>query len=245
METGALAKSGTLYVVGTPIGNLGDLTFRARDILATVDLIACEDTRHSLPLLQRYGIKKPLLSLHQHNEVGRAQHLLKELRAGKSVACITDAGMPSISDPGQRLVHEVRRGGVACEIIPGPSAPITALAGSGLPSTAFYFGGFLPVKQGQRQRMLEGALAREETSIFFESPHRLLASLSVLAQLAPERLICVARELTKKFEEFHTANAAVCQAHFQSHPVKGEITLIIAGTDLPKWLRTDSSAQVG
>jgi 16S rRNA (cytidine1402-2'-O)-methyltransferase len=240
MEACATAEAGTLYLVGTPIGNLGDLTFRARDILASVDLIACEDTRHSLPLLQRYGLRKPLISLHQHNEVGRAQKLLEELRAHKSVALITDAGMPTISDPGQRLVHEIRRAGIRCEIVPGPSAPVTALAGSGLPADSFHFGGFLPVKQGQRRRVLEAALARPETSIFFESPHRLLATLEQLAALDPARLICVARELTKKFEEFQTQSAAECLTDFQNRSIKGEITLVIAGTDLPRWLRSNS-----
>jgi 16S rRNA (cytidine1402-2'-O)-methyltransferase len=230
------ATPGTLYLVGTPIGNLADLTLRARGILATVDLIACEDTRHSLPLLQHHGIRKPLVSLHEHNEAGRSAQLLDDLRAGRSVAVISDAGMPLVSDPGQRLLHEIRRAGLPYEVIPGPSAPITALVGSGLPATAFFFGGFLPVKSGQRRRALEHALAREETSAFFESPHRLLSTLTTLAELAPDRPVCVARELTKKFQEFHTGPAVECLARFQARPPKGEITLVIAGTDLPRWM---------
>jgi len=234
------ATPGTVYLVGTPIGNLADLTFRARGILATVDLIACEDTRHSMPLLHHYGIRKPLVSLHEHNEAGRTAQLLEEVRAGRSVAVISDAGMPLISDPGQRLLHEIRRAGIPFEVIPGPSAPITALVGSGLPATEFHFGGFLPVKGGQRRRTLESALALPETSVFFESPHRLLGTLALIASLAPERQICVARELTKKFQEFHTATAAACLAHYESRSIKGEITLVIAGTELPRWMTRES-----
>jgi len=230
------ATPGTLYLVGTPLGNLADLTLRARGILSTVDLIACEDTRHSQPLLHHHGVRKPLLSLHEHNEAARSQQLLAELRDGKSVALISDAGMPLVSDPGQRLLHEIQRAGLPYEVIPGPSAPITALVGSGLPATEFFFGGFLPVKGAQRRRLLEKALAREETSLFFESPHRLLSTLELLAELAPERTLCVARELTKKFQEYHTATAAACLAHYKTRSVKGEITLVIAGTNLPRWM---------
>jgi 16S rRNA (cytidine1402-2'-O)-methyltransferase len=235
------ASPGTLYLVGTPIGNLADLTYRAHGILSSVDLIACEDTRHSLPLLTHYGIRKPLLSLHEHNEAGRSQQILEELRAGRSLAVISDAGMPLVSDPGQRLLHEIRRAGLPYEIIPGPSAPITALVGSGLPATEFFFGGFLPVKSGQRRRTVESALSRDHTSAFFESPHRLLGTLELIAELAPNRPICVARELTKKFQEYHTAPAAACLAHYKSRSIKGEITLVIAGTHLPKWMTRDEA----
>lgn len=239
------ASPGTLYLVGTPLGNLADLTLRARGILLTVDMIACEDTRHSMPLLQHHGVRKPLLSLHEHNEAGRSQQLLAELREGRSVAVISDAGMPLVSDPGQRLLHEIRRAGIPYEVIPGPSAPITALVGSGLPATEFFFGGFLPVKGGQRRRLLEKALAREETSVFFESPHRLLGTLEILVELAPERQVCVARELTKKFQEFHTAPATACLAYYQKKGVKGEITLVLAGTDLPRWMTRDQEPGTG
>jgi len=167
------------------------------------------------------------------------------LREGRSVALISDAGMPLVSDPGQRLLHEIRRAGLPYEVIPGPSAPITALVGSGLPATEFFFGGFLPVKGGQRRRTLEKALAREETSVFFESPHRLLGTLALLSELAPERVVCVARELTKKFQEYHTAPASECFAHYQARSVKGEITLVIAGTDLPRWMTRSPEPTVG
>jgi 16S rRNA (cytidine1402-2'-O)-methyltransferase len=231
------AQPGTLYLVGTPIGNLADLTYRAHAILQSVDLIGCEDTRHSLALLQAYEIKKPLVSLHEHNEAQRTAELMEKLASGQSIAYISDAGMPLISDPGQRLLHAVRLAGHPYEIIPGPTAPITALVGSGLPAEAFYFGGFLPVKSGQRQRMFEAAFVREETSIFFESPHRILTSLELLAQLQPQRLICVARELTKKFQEYHTATAEACLAHFSKKTAKGEIVLLITGTEIPKWMQ--------
>jgi 16S rRNA (cytidine1402-2'-O)-methyltransferase len=236
MDQGQSAAPATLYLVGTPIGNLADLTFRARSILASVDVIACEDTRHSRTLLDHHGIRRPLVSLHEHNEAARTAQLLDELRAGRSVALISDAGMPLISDPGQRLVHQVRRAGIACEVVPGPSAPIAALVGSGLATGAFYFGGFLPVKSGQRRRAIESALSRAETSVFFESPFRLVKTLECLASLAPSRPLCVARELTKKFEESITAPARDCLAHFQQRPVKGEITLVIAGSDIPTWM---------
>lgn len=231
------ATAGTLYLVGTPIGNLADLTFRARSILASADLIACEDTRHSWPLLRHYDIRKPLISLHEHNEAGRSAQLVDELRSGKSVAFISDAGMPLISDPGQRLLHAVRAAGLPYEVIPGVSAPITALVGSGLPADGFVFAGFLPVKSGQRERVLTEALSRDITTVFFESPYRLLASLEVLARLDPARPVCVARELTKKFQEYRMLPASECLAHYRSRAVKGEICLLVGGTDFPKWMR--------
>lgn len=231
------AQPGRLYIVATPIGNLGDLTIRARDLLASVDVIACEDTRHSLVLLRHYDIRKPLVSLREHNEAAGSARLIEDLRAGKSVAYMSDAGMPGVSDPGSRLVAACRRAGVEVEVLPGPSAVLTALVGAGFPADTFYFGGFLPVKSGQRRRALEAALEAAETSVFFESPHRLEGTLSLLAELAPDRLICVARELTKKFEEYRRGPAAEVAAHYRAHPAKGEICLLIAGEDLPKWAR--------
>jgi 16S rRNA (cytidine1402-2'-O)-methyltransferase len=226
---------GTLYIVATPIGNLGDVTDRARRCLGQVDLVACEDTRHSAVLLQHLGLRVPLVSLHEHNEAARSAQLMGELQAGKTVAYISDAGMPGVSDPGQRLLNACRRAGVRYEILPGPSAVITALVGSGFPADTFFFGGFLPVKSGQRERVLTTALAREETSVFFESPHRIASTLALLTRLAPERLICVARELTKRFEEYRRGPISEVDAHFLKHPAKGEICLVLAGTDLPKW----------
>lgn len=228
-------NTSTLYVVATPIGNLGDLTFRAKETLEAVDLIACEDTRHSQRLLGHYSIRKPLISLHQHNEAMRSAQLIQDLLGGRTVAYISDAGTPGISDPGQRFVQACIRAGIRVEVLPGASAVTTALIGSGLPADAFYFGGFLPVKSGQRERALLAAIAREETSVFFESPHRIEKSLELLSTLAPDHHICVARELTKKFEEFRRGSAQEIFAHYQKHPAKGEICLVVSGSDLPKW----------
>jgi 16S rRNA (cytidine1402-2'-O)-methyltransferase len=230
-------QPGHLYIVATPIGNLADITARAVTVLGGVDVIACEDTRHSGVLLQHLGIRKPLLSLHEHNEAARSAQLMQELLGGRSAAYISDAGMPGVSDPGQRLVNACRRSGVPVSVIPGPSAVTTALIGSGFPADAFFFGGFLPVKSGQRERALTRALEREETTVFFESPHRLDGTLELLARLAPERPICVARELTKKFEDYRRGTAAAVHAHYTKQPAKGEICLVIAGSDLPKWAR--------
>jgi 16S rRNA (cytidine1402-2'-O)-methyltransferase len=238
-------QPGRLYIVATPIGNLGDITLRARDCLAGVDTIACEDTRHSGVLLQHLGIRKPLLSIHEHNEASRSAQLIGELQTGRSAAYISDAGMPGVSDPGQRLVNACIRAGVTVEVIPGPSAVTTALIGSGFPADAFFFGGFLPVKSGQRERALTKALEREETTVFFESPHRIDGTLEMLARIAPESLICVARELTKKFEEFRRGSAAEVHAHYRAHPAKGEICLVIAGSDLPKWARREPAGEQG
>ncbi len=235
-------QPGRLYLVATPIGNLGDITARAAVVLGGVDTVACEDTRHSGMLLQHMGIRKPLLSLHEHNEAARSAQLISELQCGRSAAYISDAGMPGISDPGQRLVNACRRAGVPVEVLPGPSAVITALIGSGFPADAFFFGGFLPVKSGQRERALARALEREETSVFFESPHRLDGTLTMLARLGPERPVCVARELTKKFEEYRRGTTAEVSAHYTKHPAKGEICLVIGGIDLPKWARESSDS---
>ena len=217
-----------LYVVATPIGNLADITIRALEVLRRVDLVAAEDTRHTSVLLHRYEIEKPLISLHEHNEARRTAELVERLRAGASVALLTDAGMPAVSDPGFRLIAACREANLPVTIIPGPSAVLTALVGSGLPTHAFYFGGFLPVKSGQRTRELAVAIARNCTSIYFESPHRLQKSLAELEAMAPIRPICVARELTKQFETFHRGTAQELRKHFSDHPPRGEITLLIA-----------------
>lgn len=220
-----------LYLVGTPIGNLGDITVRALETLRAADLIAAEDTRHSLRLLDRYEIRKPLISFHEHNEARRTQELVERLHAGAQVALITDAGLPSISDPGARLVRACLEAGLPYTVIPGPSAVLTGLVGSGLSASEFYYGGFLPVKSGGRERELQRAVDRMETSVFFESPHRLEKTLDVLTRLAPERPLCVARELTKQFEEFRRGNAGELLSHYRAHPPKGEITFLVAGQD--------------
>jgi 16S rRNA (cytidine1402-2'-O)-methyltransferase len=218
-----------LYVVSTPIGNLGDITLRALDALKSVDVIAAEDTRHSGMLLKRFEIKKPLLSYHEHNEAMRAAQLVERLAAGEDVALITDAGTPALSDPGARLIRECIKRGLPFTIIPGPSSILAALVGSGFSTEKFCFRGFLPIKSGQRERELRGAADREETTIFFESPYRLTKMLAACIGIMPDRQLCVARELTKKFEEFRRGTASELLAHYQAHPPKGEIVLIAAG----------------
>ncbi|HYY29449.1 MAG TPA: 16S rRNA (cytidine(1402)-2'-O)-methyltransferase [Chthoniobacterales bacterium] len=220
-----------LYLVGSPIGNLSDITLRALQVLKDVTIVAAEDTRRSLILLERYEIRKPLISFHEHNEAKRTAELIDRMRTGETVALLTDAGMPSISDPGYRIVRASIQAGIRVEVIPGPSAVITAIVGSGLPTDRFYYGGFLPIKAGQRQRELVAALAREVTSVYFESPHRIARSLEILRDADPSRSICVARELTKRHEEYRRGAVAEVLAHYESHPPKGEITLLIAGSN--------------
>jgi 16S rRNA (cytidine1402-2'-O)-methyltransferase len=220
-----------LYLVATPIGNLSDMTFRAVEVLKSVDVIACEDTRHSLHLLRHFGIEKPLVSYHEHNEARRTAELIEQLAVGKNVAVITDAGMPGISDPGHRLLRACQQRGVPYTVLPGPSAVLTALIGSGFDAEQFFYGGFLPVKSGGRERDLRAAAERAATTVFFESPHRILKTLDAAVAIMGERPLCVARELTKTFEEFRRGTAGDLLAHYTAHPAKGEIVLIVAGQD--------------
>lgn len=218
-----------LYLVATPIGNLGDITLRALDALRKVDLIAAEDTRHSGILLKHYQIQKPLISFHEHNEAMRTAQLVERLINGEKIALITDAGMPGVSDPGGRLIRECIKRELPFTIVPGPSSVLTALLGSGFEMEQFFFGGFLPNKSGQRERELRAAAGRDETSVYFESPHRLMKSLRAADDVLMDRPICVARELTKKFEEFRRGTAGELLVHYEAHPPKGEIVLIISG----------------
>ena len=218
-----------LYVVATPIGNLGDLTQRALEILKSVDLVAAEDTRHSGILLKHYQIAKPFISYHEHNEAMRTAQLVERLAAGEKIALITDAGTPGLSDPGARLIRECIKRDLSFTIVPGASSMLTALVGSGFSCEKFFFGGFLPIKSGQRERELRAAASREETSIYFESPYRLTKTLKASAELLPDRQICVARELTKKFEEFRRGTPSELLAHYEAHPPKGEIVLLMSG----------------
>ena len=226
-----------LTLLGTPIGNLGDLSERALTCLREADLVACEDTRRTGLLLHRLGIKKQMLSLHAHSEASRCERVVATVAEGRRVVLVSDAGMPGIADPGERLVQSAIEAGVIIEVVPGPSAVPVALAGSGLPATPFYFGGFLPPKSGGRSRELEAALARDCTSVFFEAPHRLLKTLIRLVELDPRRRVVVARELTKKFEEFVRGRPDELVVRFTERPPKGEITLLIAGAIVPKWVR--------
>jgi 16S rRNA (cytidine1402-2'-O)-methyltransferase len=218
-----------LYIVATPIGNLGDITWRALDVLKSADLIAAEDTRHSGMLLKHFGLKKPFISYHEHNEAMRTAELVERLARGEKIALITDAGTPGLSDPGSRLIRECIKRKLAFTIIPGPSSILTALVGSGFSAEEFSFRGFLPAKSGQRERKLRVAAERDETAIFFESPYRLTKTLAACADIMPERQLCVGRELTKKFEEFRRGTAGELVAHYRAHPPKGEIVLVISG----------------
>jgi 16S rRNA (cytidine1402-2'-O)-methyltransferase len=219
-----------LYVVGTPIGNLDDITLRALAVLKSADLIAAEDTRHSGNLLRHFEIRKPLVSYHEHNEAMRTAELTERLAAGETLALITDAGMPGLSDPGARLIRRCIEQELPFTIVPGVSAITTALVGSGFGMENFCYRGFLPVKSGQRERELRAAAGRPETTVFFESPYRINKTLAACTELMPDRRLCVARELTKKFEEFRRGTAAELLVHYETHPAKGEITLLVAGT---------------
>lgn len=220
-----------LTLVPTPIGNLEDITLRALRVLREADLIAAEDTRHAGVLLKHHGISRPLASFHEHNEAVRTREIADRLAAGDNIALLTDAGTPGISDPGYRLVHACIERGLEFTVLPGPSSILPALVGSGLPLHEFYFGGFLPVKSGRRRAALESALQRPETSVFFESPHRIARSLAVLAELAPQRPVCVARELSKKFEEYWRGSASDLAARADAQAPRGEICLLVAGRE--------------
>ena len=215
-------------LVPSPIGNLEDITLRGLRTLREADVIAAEDTRHASILLKHHGISRPLLSLHEHNEAQRAEEIAKRLAAGENIAMLTDAGTPGISDPGFRVVRECIARGLEFTVLPGATSILPALVGSGLPLHEFYFGGFLPVKSGRRKTLLEAALARGETTIFFDSPHRIGKSLAVLAELAPDRSVCGARELSKKFEEYWRGTSAELSARAEKPPPRGEICLLIA-----------------
>jgi 16S rRNA (cytidine1402-2'-O)-methyltransferase len=222
------AKPGILYVVATPIGNLEDITYRAVRVLREAGLIACEDTRQTRKLLDHYGIATPSVSYHEHNEIQRAEELLSKLEAGVTVAQVSDAGMPGISDPGYRVIKRAIDRGITVVPIPGPSAFTAALVGSGLPSDAFEFRGFLPAKSGQRRTALESLRKVAHTILVYEAPHRIRETLEdVVSVLGSERPVVIARELTKIHEEFIRGTAAQVLARLQEREIKGEITLLI------------------
>lgn len=215
--------------MATPIGNLEDITLRAIRTLREADVIAAEDTRHARVLLSHLEIHKPLISCHQFNEASRLGRIQECFDRGQSVALVTDAGMPGISDPGERLIAHCVAAGVPVEVIPGPSAVLHALVASGLPACPFAFEGFLPQKQGRRRRAIEALLDREATTVFFESPHRIAKTLNALAEILPDRRICIARELTKKFEECLRGTSAELAESLRDRAWRGEITLVVEG----------------
>ncbi len=225
-------KPGTLYIVGTPIGNLEDMTFRAVRILQTVDLIAAEDTRHTGKLLQHFQIATPQISYHDHNRQSRTPELIERLRQGKAIALVTDAGMPGISDPGYDIVKSCADVGIPVVPIPGPSAAIAALSVSGLSSNHFAFEGFLPAKPQLRRKRLEILKTDPRTLIFYEAPHRLRQTLQDFTILGDDRQVVLARELTKLHEEIWRGTVADAIAQLHNREPQGEYTLVVAGAEL-------------
>ncbi|HEX3544532.1 MAG TPA: 16S rRNA (cytidine(1402)-2'-O)-methyltransferase [Candidatus Acidoferrum sp.] len=225
------SASGCLYLVGTPIGNLEDMTFRALRILKEVDQIACEDTRHTSKLLNHYQITKPLVSYHEHNEMTRAPELVVALEQGAKIALVSDAGMPLVSDPGHRLVAMCLRHHIPVVPIPGPSALLAALSASGLPNEEFLFVGFLPSRSGERRRALERLRIENRTIIFYEAPHRVEESIADAREILGDRPACLAREVTKLHEEFRRGKLSDLSVSLEARPARGEITLLIGPED--------------
>jgi 16S rRNA (cytidine1402-2'-O)-methyltransferase len=222
--------AGTLYIVATPLGNLEDITLRALRILREVDLIACEDTRHTRKLLNHFEIDRPLASYFEHNEVRRAAQLVEKLVQGSKVALVCDAGTPAVSDPGYRVVTQALAAGIKIIPIPGPGAIIASLSASGLPTHAFSFLGFIPPRTGQRRQLFESLSQRHETLVFFEAPHRLRQTLEDLEEIfSPERKAVLVRELTKIHEEFLRGTIGQLRQSFEVQEPRGEFTVLVEG----------------
>jgi 16S rRNA (cytidine1402-2'-O)-methyltransferase len=233
---------GTLYLVATPIGNLADITHRAIDVLSNVEMIACEDTRHTRKLLQHYGISTKTISYHEHNEQERARQLVELLREGKDVAVVSDAGTPSISDPGFRLVRAAIENGLAVVPVPGPSALISALIAAGLPTDEFFFGGFLPARTNARRSRLNELRSVPGTLIFYEAPHRLAGTLTDAYEILGEREVVVARELTKLHEEIKRGRLSELAEHYSTEDARGEIVLLIDRTVLESAVANEATS---
>jgi len=224
---------GKLYICATPIGNMEDVSIRLLKTLRQVDMIACEDTRHTLKLLNRYKIKKQLISYHEHSKPEKEDYIIELLREGKDIALVSDAGMPAISDPGENLVKKAISAGIDLEVIPGPSALIAALAISGMDTTAFVFEGFLPSRSSQRRERLEKLKEETRTIILYEAPHRLLACLKDIELiLGEERQLAIARELTKVYEEVKRGSVTELYEYYSLNPPRGEISIIIEGKEV-------------
>ena len=224
---------GTLYVVSTPIGNMGDFSFRAVETLRSVALILAEDTRHSRPLLQKHEIRTKLASYHEHNEAKSVAGLVERLQAGESLALISDAGTPLLSDPGERLVRAAVDAGIAVVPVPGASALLAALVASGLPTDRFAFHGFLPRKGKERAELLDEVASSRMTAVLYEGPGRVADTLRDLAARAPGRETVVARELTKQYEEFRRGTLESLSAYYEETPPRGEVVIMIAGASPP------------
>ncbi|AXV43222.1 16S rRNA (cytidine(1402)-2'-O)-methyltransferase [Staphylococcus warneri] len=223
----------TLFLVGTPIGNLADITYRAIDTLQQVDLIACEDTRVTRKLCNHYDIKTPLKSYHEHNKDQQTSFMIEQLLSGLDIALVSDAGLPLISDPGYELVVEARQHDIKVETIPGPNAGLTALMASGLPSFTYTFLGFLPRKDKEKQNILSERMYQSSTLIIYESPHRVTDTLKVIGKIDSQRRVSLGRELTKKFEQIVTAdvNTLLTMLHNNEIPLKGEFVILIEGAE--------------
>lgn len=234
-EKAASAKP-ALYVVGTPIGNLEDISLRALRVLKEADVIACEDTRQTQKLLTHYAIATRTISYHEHNEAARSAELVAQMQRGASVALVTDAGMPGVSDPGYCLIARAIENGIPVVPVPGPSAFLAALAPSGLPTDSFQFSGFLPAKRGERRSVLQGLKDSSTTQIFYEAPHRIVEALEDIVEILGEtRRVVIARELTKLHEEFLRGTAAEALRNLQQRDaIKGEFTLLVAKAELPE-----------
>jgi 16S rRNA (cytidine1402-2'-O)-methyltransferase len=222
------APPGVLYIVATPIGNLEDITFRAVRMLREADLIAAEDTRHSRKLLSHFGISRPITSYYDHNKAFKGNYILEKLRQGLSVALITDAGTPCISDPGYQLVRDAVATGITVVPVPGPSAAIATLSAAGLPTDRFAFEGFLPNRQGKRRERLQSLKEEERVLVFYEAPGRLTAALADLLEVMGDREVVIARELTKIYEEFIRGRAGDVMESLKGRQIKGEVVLLIA-----------------
>ena len=231
MTASTESAGGCLYLVGTPIGNLEDITLRALRILKEVDQIACEDTRHTQKLLSHYDIHKPLVSYHEHNELTRASELVLAMERGASIALVSDAGMPLVSDPGHRLVTLAIRHHIPVVPIPGPAALLASLSASGLPSEEFLFLGFLPARSGERQRALERLRIEDRTLIFYEAPHRISDTIADAVAILGDRPACLAREVTKLHEEFRRGRLTEIFQTLNENPAKGEMTLVIGAAE--------------
>lgn len=229
-----MAEVGTLYLCATPIGNLEDITLRVLRTLREVDMIACEDTRKTLHLLNHFAIRKPVTSYYEHNKNVKGEQIIQALLAGKNVALVSDAGMPGISDPGYDLVERCLQNAIPYTVLPGACAAVTGLVLSGLSTERFVFEGFLSRQKNERQSRLRQLVQEERTLIFYEAPHRLLATLSSMADVFGERPMAAVREVTKKFEEVCRGSASELLAHFQEQGVKGEFVLIVQGAPLPE-----------
>ena len=220
---------GTLYLCATPIGNLQDITLRVLDTLKTVDLVACEDTRKTLQLLNHFSISKPVTSYYEHNKLIKGNVIIQQLKEGKNIALVSDAGMPGISDPGYDLVQQCLAEGITFTVLPGAVAAITGLVLSGLPTDRFAFEGFVPRQKKERQQFFLNLLYEERTMIFYESPHRLQDTLETMAEIFPDRTMAAARELTKKFEEIVRGTPSEILTHFETEGIRGEFVLLLHG----------------